>query len=93
MSAMSELDLDRQLLDAISEAMKEPGLSPAEQVERKIDWVVRELDELCALANNPETVELVDNHRVGIGQIISRAQLVASFLLARKPSLKVVPRG
>jgi len=90
MSAMSELDLDRQLLDAISEAMKEPGLSPAEQVERKIDWVVRELDELCALANNPETVDLVDNQRVGIGQIVSRSQLIASFLLARKPGPKMV---
>jgi len=90
---MSELDLDRQLLDAVSEALKEPGLSPAEQIERKIDWIVRELDELCILANNPETVDLVDNQRVGIGQIISRSQLIGSFLLSRKPSLKVVPRG
>lgn len=86
-------DLDRHLLDAVSEALKEPGLSPAEQVERKIDWVVRELDELCLLANNPETVELVEEQKVGIGQIISRSQLIGSFLLARKPSLKVVPRG
>ena len=93
MSTMSELDLDRQLLDAVSEALKEPGLSPAEQIERKIDWIVRELDELCILANNPETVDLVDNQRVGIGQIISRSQLIGSFLLSRKPSLKVVPRG
>ena len=93
MSAMSELDLDRQLLDAVSKAMEEPGLSPAERVERKIDWVVRELDELVAMANSPETVELVEEQKVGVGQIISRAQLVASFLLARKPSLKVVPRG
>ena len=93
MSTMSELDLDRQLLDAISEAMKEPGLSPAEQIERKIDWVVRELDELCAMANDPETVDLVNSQRVGIGQIISRSQLIGAFLMTRQPGLKVVTRG
>ena len=62
----------------------EPGQAPAEQIERKIDWIVRELDELCAMANHPETVDLVDSQRVGVGQIISRATLIGAFLMNRK---------
>ncbi|WP_291869713.1 hypothetical protein [Bradyrhizobium sp.] len=60
---------------------------PAEvQIEYRIDCIVRELDELCAMANNAETVDLVDAQRIGIGQVISRAQLIQSFLMARKPA-------
>jgi len=70
--------------------MSEPGISAAEQIERKIDWIVREMGELCVLANDPETVDLIEEQKVGIGQIIMRAQFVASFLLARKPSSKAV---
>lgn len=85
MSAMSELDLDRQLIDAVSEAMKEPVLSAEDQIERKCDWIIRELDELCALAVNPETIDLVEHEKIAIGQIVTRAQLVAAFLMARHP--------
>ena len=63
------------------------------QIEYRLDRIIAELDELCAMAANPETVDIVDKQHVGIGQIVSRAQLIASFLLARKPQLKVVPRG
>jgi len=90
MSTMSDYDLNLQEIRAV---MSDSALSQEEQMERRLDWIIRELDELCAMAANPETVDLVDNQRIGIGQIISRAQLVASFLLARKPQLKVVPRG
>lgn len=59
---------------------------PAEtQIEYRIDCVVRELDELCAMASNPETVDLIEGQRVGVGQIITRAQLIGAFLMARKP--------
>ncbi len=83
-------NLDRQLLDAVAAAMTEPELTPQERMERKFDWIIRELDEICAMANDPETVELVEEQKIGLGQIISRSQLIASFLLARKPGPKVV---
>jgi hypothetical protein len=61
-------------------------------MERRIDSLVRDLDELCAFANNPETVDLVQAHRAGVGQIIMRAQLIGSFLMShsQKPGLRVV---
>lgn len=90
MSTMSDYDLNLQEIRAV---MADPALSQEEQMERRIDWIVRELDELCAMAAHADTVDLVDSQKVGIGQIVSRAQLIASFLLARKPQLKVVPRG
>lgn len=89
MSSMSDYDLNLQEIRAV---MSDPALSQEEQMERRLDWIIRELDEICAMAANPETVDVVDKQRVGVGQVVSRAQLIASFLLARKPQLKVVPR-
>lgn len=90
MSKMSEYHSD---LEAIRRVMEEPVLSAEDQIERKVDWLVRELDELCALANNAETRDLVANEAIGIGQIQFRAGLILSFLNADKPQLKVVHRG
>jgi hypothetical protein len=61
------------------------------QIEYRIDLIVRELDELCAIASRPETVHLIEKQRSGVGQICVRANLIASFLLARNPGqLKMV---
>lgn len=90
MSIMSQLDLDRQLLDAVSIAVQEPALSAEEQMERRIDALIRDLDELVAFAANRETVDLVEANRIGVGQIISRAQLIGSFLLAKTSRLSLV---
>jgi hypothetical protein len=71
----------------LADVRREMAGEPAEvQLEYRIDAVVRELDELCAMANNPETVDLVAGQKIGIGQIISRATLIQSFLMARKPA-------
>lgn len=91
MSKMSELDLDRQCLDAVAVAVMEPETAE-EQIERKFDWIVREMDELCALAVNPETVDLVEGQRVAVGQIVLRAQLIAGLLMARQPRPTLVRR-
>lgn len=90
MGIMSQLDLDRQLLDAVSIAVQEPVLSSQEQMERRIDTLIRDLDELVAFAANRETVDLVEANRIGVGQIISRAQLIGSFLLAKTSRLSLV---
>lgn len=88
---MSELDHDLQTVRAImGGAEPDPVLTPEEQLGRKIDWLVRQMDELCALANNPETRDMIAKEALGVGQIRFRAQLVLSFLDADKPRLTVV---
>ena len=84
---LSDWDVNLQEIQTV---LSDPVLTLEEQMERRVDWIVRELDELCAMAANPETVDLVDAQRIAIGQIVSRAQLIASFLMARKPQLKVI---
>jgi hypothetical protein len=93
-AVMETVDLDR-LDDVIREAMQEPALTAEEQMERRVDSIIRDLDELCAFASNKETVDLVEAQRIGVGQIIMRAQLIGSFLMARnqKPGLRVISNG
>jgi len=92
MGAMSDLDLDSQLLEAVRKSM---AGEPAEvQIEYRLDCIIRELDEMCGLAANPETIDLIERQRIAIGQILTRAQLIASFLMARQPSqLRVIHNG
>jgi hypothetical protein len=91
---MSELDYDRQIIDAIRDVMEEPQLSAEEQIERRMDAVLRELDEFMALAANAETVDLIDRNKILMGQIISRSQLIGSFLLAlNTTNLRLVKHG
>lgn len=67
----------------------EPVLSAEEQLERRVDFLVREMDELCLMANNQETRDLIVNEAIGIGQVQFRASLILSFL-NEAPKLKVV---
>ena len=79
-------------LDAVRDQIE--GQSAEEQIEARVDWLVRQLDELCAMASNPETQDLIAGQTIGIGQIVSRAQLILSFLASRKPpKLKVISNG
>lgn len=87
MSFMSDYDLQLQEIRAV---MPDPVLSAEEQMERRCDFIVRELDELCAFANNPETVDLVERQSLAVGQMLTRIMLVAAFLNNRKPRLTVV---
>jgi len=85
MSTMAELEYDLAL---IRQAMAEPDpvLSAEEQIERKVDAIIRELDEFCGMANNPETVDLVEGQKIAFGQMMIRIHLIMGFLLARKPA-------
>jgi hypothetical protein len=61
------------------------------QMERRVDFICRELIEFAAMANNTETVDLIEGQAIGLGQIQFRAQLILSFLQARAiPKLKMV---
>ena len=71
----------------------DPVLSAEDQMERKLDAIIRELDDICAFSADPETVDLVEGQRVAVGQIVVRAQLIAAFLMARQPHLRVVSNG
>ena len=76
-------------IDAVRDVMSEPEGAEV-QLERKVDAIIRDLDEIVAMAANKETVDLVEGQRVAVGQIVMRAQLVAAFLMTRQPILTVV---
>ncbi len=84
----SSEDYEGQLerINAAVSVKDEPAPSPSLAMERRIDALVRDLDELVALAADPSTVQFVEEQKSSIGQIICRAQLVGSVLMARKPT-------
>jgi hypothetical protein len=84
---MSELHQD---LETIRRIMEEPGMSAELQIERRMDYILRELDEFCGMAQNNETVDLIENERIAVGQMLVRVQLIAAFLMSRQPHLRVV---
>jgi hypothetical protein len=66
--------------------------------EVKLDMALRGafagLDELMCLAADRDTASLVEKERVHIGQLVTRAQLLASFLMARAPTgLRMIRNG
>jgi hypothetical protein len=87
MGVFSEYDL---ILKEVSKAMAD---QPAPvQLEYRLDRLVAELDELCALANqNPSQFE---PHMIAVGQTVSRAQILAGFILGRPyPTHRLVGRA
>jgi hypothetical protein len=64
------------------------------QIERRADFILRELDEFCALATHHETADLIDSQRIAIGQIMTRTQLILSFLQQRNLGrLRIISNG
>lgn len=58
------------------------------RTEYRLDCIIRDLDELCGLAKEGKVSEYA------AGQILTRAQLIASFLEARRtPKFKVISNG
>lgn len=87
MGAMSDLDFSLQEVARVMEDQ------PADtQLEYRLDRLISELDELCAMANsNPG---LFEHQMIAVGQMLSRAQLVASAILGRPyPNMRIVGRG
>lgn len=87
MGAFSEYDA---ILREVSEAMSD---QPAPvQLEYRLDALVRELDELCAMAK--ENPSLFEQHMIVVGQTVSRAELLAGFILGRPyPTHRLVGRA
>jgi hypothetical protein len=68
--------------------------------EIKLDMALRSafagLDDLMVLACNSNTADLVEREKIAIGQIVTRAQLIASFLMARQTpagKLRLIQNG
>ncbi len=59
--------------------------APADPVGQAIRAVFASLDELIALAADPDTRDQVCAERVALGQIYTRCQTLASFSLATNP--------
>lgn len=87
MGVMSEYDATLQEVARVMEDQ------PADtQLEYKLDRLINELDEMVVLANkNPA---LFEHLMVEVGQMVSRAQLVASAILGRPyPNMRLIGRG
>ena len=83
---------DEQLLSAVEQAMSDndPDFSADIACERALNA----LDDLMVLANKDDTFPAVMANKVFAGQILTRAQLLVSFLLAREtPKFKVISNG
>jgi hypothetical protein len=81
----SQQEADALLAERRGEMAGEP---PEVQLEYRIDCIIRELDELCALAANPETVDLIESQRRQVGTIAVRSRTLLLLLLANRPELR-----
>jgi hypothetical protein len=58
---------------------------PAEvQIGYRLDCMVRELDELCLMAANPETADLIETNLAGIAQVYERCKSIALAIAAQR---------
>lgn len=58
---------------------------PAEvQIGYRLDCIVRELDELCKMAANPETADLIETNLAGVAQIFARCKSIAINVAAQR---------
>lgn len=73
-----------ELLSIVRDEMDDN--SAETQIERRVDFIIRELDEFCRLATNRETADLIEGQSFGLGQVQTRVQLLLSFVAARKPT-------
>ena len=81
-------------LDTTRSFMQEPALSAEVQIERRIDWLLRDVDDFMVLANDPASKHLLKPHWRAFDQAASRLQLAASALEAEKPNnFRVIRNG
>lgn len=87
MGVFSEYDA---ILKEVSDAMSDQP--PEVQLEYRLDRLVSELDELCALAK--QSPSQFEPHMITVGRVVSRAELMAGFILGRPyPTHRLVGRA
>ncbi len=58
---------------------------PAEvQIGYRLDCMIRELDELCLMAANPETTDLIETNIAGVRQVYACCQTIALHLATQR---------
>jgi hypothetical protein len=76
-------------LELVQDALNYEPTTPAEiaeaQIAQRLSSMINDLDEFTAMAVNPETVDLIEKESIAFSQVLCRAELIASFLNARKP--------
>lgn len=72
----------------------ESSVRDSDPVGQSIRGVFASLDELIALAADPETRAQVCAEKIALGQMLTRCQTLVSFALAQEsPKFKVIGRG
>ncbi len=61
----------------------DPG-TPAQQLEQRVDYIIRELDEICKMAVNPETSDLIAGRKFELKEIVRRSMRAILLIEARK---------
>jgi hypothetical protein len=56
----------------------------AEQIEMRLSSRARELDELCLMAANTETADLIETNVAGVAQVYERCKQIALHIAARR---------
>jgi hypothetical protein len=83
----------------MDQELYEYPMTESEKAQVKLGMSIQQafsgLDDIMAIAADPNTKHLVLKERVAIGQLVSRAQLIASFMIVSgKPGhLMVVSNG
>lgn len=67
-------------------------MSDREPVGQCLNYILGALDVVAEMALDPEDYHEVAAEQIRLGQIISRAQLILSFIETRKPVAKLVGR-
>lgn len=76
---MSEIDLYRQMLDAVGATISEsePG-TPEQLIEERVHRLAEDMTDLAMLALDPEQRPLLQRESRGIAQILLRSKLILS---------------
>jgi hypothetical protein len=65
-----------------------------EDIERRADYLIRELDEFMVMAGNKATYPLIEREHLALGQVKTRIDLLLSFIATHQPSkLRIISRG
>lgn len=67
-------------------------MSDRQSVAEALHHILSALDIIAAMALKPEGYDEIVVEEIRLGQIISRTQLILSFIEARRPATKVVGR-
>jgi hypothetical protein len=65
-----------------------------EELERRLDFIVRELDEFVVMTANRDTYPLIAREAIALGQIQTRVQLVLSYIANHQPvKFRIIKHG